>query len=256
MRFGQDLVSEVVGDRVSLKKAVIPDAQTSLLHELLQVLLAHKSEEVPEGFAYISAGRFTRGGGDAEFLQNLEYGEKHLEGFFMSRFEVTFGEYLEFLNARADSQGEAEPLTDEVKTELASINRELNLVPVNEGPEDEGKPAPLLDWDGLRWTLRHPSQKDMPLIGISYLAAVEYARWRTDTDGKGWRYRLPDDDQWEKAARGADGRVFVWGDYMVWSFSWNKHGVHSFSRRKPSPARVTGPSPFDEIRRHLYGARR
>ena len=60
----------------------------------------------------------------------------------------------------------------------------------------------------------------MPVFGVSFLAAVEYGDWLTRRQGDRprWRFRLPRDTEWEKAARGADRRVHVWGDYLVRSF--------------------------------------
>jgi formylglycine-generating enzyme required for sulfatase activity len=39
---------------------------------------------------------------------------------------------------------------------------------------------------------------------------MAYCRWLTETTGRA--YRLPSDAEWEKAARGTEGRIYPWGD--------------------------------------------
>jgi formylglycine-generating enzyme required for sulfatase activity len=49
-----------------------------------------------------------------------------------------------------------------------------------------------------------------PVVLISLVDALAYARWRGEQEGR--RYRLPTEAEWEKAARGTDGRYFPWGN--------------------------------------------
>ena len=74
-----------------------------------------------------------------------------------------------------------------------------------------------------------------PVSRVSQLAAMEYAAWRSRSSDR-WLFKLPDDGQWEKAARGADRRIYVWGNYLIANFFWS---YNAFSDPK-SNKHVTG----------------
>jgi formylglycine-generating enzyme required for sulfatase activity len=56
---------------------------------------------------------------------------------------------------------------------------------------------------------RYPDD-DVPCTGISYYEAEAYCNWLAMKTGQ--PYRLPTEMEWEKAARGTDGRLFPWGN--------------------------------------------
>jgi len=92
--------------------------------------------------------------------------------------------------------------------------------------EATGHRAPDVDeatWEGYRlihpfertrrhaWTAGKPplGREDHPVVMVAHADAVAFAEWLSaETDR---HFRLPTEMEWEKAARGDDGRAFPWG---------------------------------------------
>ena len=149
--------------------------------------------EVGESFVYIPGGRCVLGG-DPTAHGAHDRRLVHVEPFAIARFPVTCGAYLAFLN--------------DLDPEAAA--RHVPRVGPDEGHYwrrgDDGRFVLPEGADRLPW------EPMFPVFGVSYDDATAYVAWRADQTGE--RLRLPHEDEWEKAARGVDGRFFPWGDHF------------------------------------------
>jgi eukaryotic-like serine/threonine-protein kinase len=120
----------------------------------------------------------------------------HVDSFWIQRYPVTHQEYLDFLNN----------LVDQGKRTVAS-----QCTPTNGDIQIYGRVA------GGHYFLCPDVQGRMidpntPVTCIDWYSATQYAKWKSIQDGMRWR--LPWGVEWEKAARGVDGRHLPWGDFM------------------------------------------
>lgn len=75
-----------------------------------------------------------------------------------------------------------------------------------------------------------------PVTGVSKNDALEYCSWLSKSLNT--QYRLPSEAEWEKAARGPDGRLYPWGDYFD---PWRCNTLES-AKRTTTPVGSYSPS--------------
>ena len=150
-----------------------------------------RADAVPEGFVPVLGGTAIVGGETAGAVSRQA---RSIAPFLMARLEVTMAEYADFLAHLAGS-GDRETAEAHLPRDfgrlLATLDADHQLVPTDSAQD----PAAFLA---------------SPVRGVSLNDAEAYIAWRSAQDGRA--YRLPDDWGWEAACRGADGRLFSWGD--------------------------------------------
>ncbi len=151
------------------------------------VLKPEIPDELPDGLAYVPAGEFIMGGPLSRFYRRQRV---TLPSFFISKTEVTVGEYLEFWKT-LETPAEKQAYMSRVRYH----RRERRY---NDAWDENGR---LLD---------ERLSVDFPVVGITREAAEAYCEWKGRQLGK--TVRLPTAYEWEKAARGVDGRTYVWGN--------------------------------------------
>jgi len=66
-------------------------------------------------------------------------------------------------------------------------------------------------WEGPRCLEEEDlNAPNLPVVCVSWYEAEAYTRWLSEASGAA--IRLPTEAEWEKAARGTEGRIFPWGD--------------------------------------------
>ncbi len=184
---------------------------------------------VPAGWCWI--------GGDAEAAEGLDRRRIWIDGFVMRRYPVTNREYIAFLDDLVARGLEREALAACPRSHVGlaeSGDKRLTFDRDESGrfwlPDDGAGSASKLDW---------------PVVQVDWHAATAFARWLAERTGQPWR--LPNELEREKAARGVDGRFFPWGDHAEPTFACVA------ASHKGDPSRVSvGDYPLDES---PYGVR-
>jgi len=186
---------------------------------------------LPKRFIFISGGPFVAGLDPfaLNHADSREEGTRTVSDYAISRFEVSCEEYLGFLNDRG-----YHTLEQAVSRAPRQTRTGNPYWTVKQGKMD------LAGWHA-----------DFPVVGISWYDAVEYATWLTKrSEGGQWSFRLPTEDEWEKAARGVDARWFPWGNTFVPTFCASL-GARTKAEGQPYPQKY-GLFPADES---CYGVR-
>ena len=172
----------------------------------------------PPDMVYVPPGRFLFGSADGDDLRRGFYSAAPLHevttaGYFIARHEVTFAEWIAFLDELpADERSRRTPDagSGEAKltlSELAPHRWRLTMTPTTRTYTAE---------TGQRLHYEHRDRRadqdwtKFPVAAVSYDDALAFAAW-LDRTHRVPGARLCDEYEWERAARGADARTFPGG---------------------------------------------
>lgn len=147
-----------------------------------------KETEIAEDgtlLVHVPAGEFLMGSDDSLDKQPIH--KVRLGSFWISQTEVTNNSFASFV---ADTGYQ----TDAEKAGWSHVWDGMNWIPA----------------DGASWLHPDGAESDIlgmekhPVVQVSWNDANSYCKWAG--------MRLPTEAEWEKAARGTDGRIYPWGN--------------------------------------------
>lgn len=174
--------------------------------------------EVPPGFLFVPAGTFLAGSAEDDdlrrtFLFAPPLHPRHTGDYLISERELTYGEWIAFLQTLPPAErAKRTPLVNQSRSYMGvELGQEagwtLSLaLPTARHQAKQGEP---LVFPG-RARNREVDWSRLPVSGISFSDAEAYARW-LHSSGRLPGARMCTEDEWERAARGADGRPFPCG---------------------------------------------
>jgi formylglycine-generating enzyme required for sulfatase activity len=192
----------------------------------------------PTDLVFVQGGSFTMGttpdeatraiedcqDRDAGVDCNIQYTEDStpahpvtVNSFYIERYEVTHDQFVTFLN----TLGPSGYLNGCGGFACAAVQGGANADPDSQ--------ASYLRLDGVRYGLTTELYSNRPVTSVTWYGADAYCR----SIGR----RLPTEAEWERAARGLEGRLYPWGS------AWDPERA-----RTSRPANAGGPEPVDAFR--------
>ena len=170
----------------------------------------------------VAAGSFLMGSTDADPLASRDEKTRHsleLPDYWIGKTEVTNAQFRPFV------EGDGYTNKDYWTKAGWDWRTQNNIV----------KPG---YWDDSQW-----NGDTLPVVGVSWFEAVAYCHWLSAQTGH--EFRLPSEAEWEKAARGTDGRIWPWGN--TWEANRANSSEAGIGKTTPVGQYPEGASPYGAL---------
>ncbi|HXU05835.1 MAG TPA: protein kinase [Polyangia bacterium] len=180
------------------------------------------AKTIPKGFVYVAPGAFLFGDADeqfrTQFLDAVPIHRRETSGYLIARNETTIRDWITFL----DDLPAAERTRRTPASGAGTYRGALSLRRGTDGWRIALKPAARMYKAATHESINYvgrsrQSRQDwlqFPIGGVSPDDMARYLAWMRET-GRLPGARLCSELEWERAARGADDRLFPNGDELV-----------------------------------------
>lgn len=165
---------------------------------------------------YVPDGEFTRGSLDSDPVADSDETPQegiYLDAFWIDQTEVTNSMFAQFLNEMGNLEEGGAFWFDSIATDVHVSQSDGN------------------------WQVEG-GYEDYPVVEVSWYGAWAYCQWAGRV--------LPTEAQWEKAARGADGNTYPWGEGINCELT-NYRECEEFPNLSPVGYYPTGASPYGAL---------
>jgi formylglycine-generating enzyme required for sulfatase activity len=163
-------------------------------------------------FVFIPKGCFIMGSpkGGGTFDDERPQHKVCLDSFWMSKYEITIGQYLEYLNGGGD------PSTVAIDEDLSPIKISGEKYVLSEN--------------------KHGNSNELPMTYVSRYGVLKFTKWFSSKHNV--KASIPTEAQWEYACRAGTTTLYYWGDHLDGDYLWyeanSNNRIHKVGQKKPN----------------------
>ena len=183
--------AKVKAEREAQARAVAVPGKVSLPH------VVTGPAPLKMAWCWVPGGPFTMG--SEQYDDEKPAHQVEVAGFWLGRYAVTNGQYKLFVEAGGYRE-------KRWWIEAGWAEKAKGWAWQGSNWAETGQPWQEPNW----WRDEKWNGASQPVVGVSWYEARAFCAWASEATGE--RVRLPTEAEWEKGARGTDGRVYPWGN--------------------------------------------